>query len=207
MSNPSDANFTVKKTNFYSIDSGVKSANEDLGRTYYRLNCGNGDGFGFYENGEFIVHANKVSIERVGAGNQEKQVNDVKTFSPSKIILAEKGDIFLQALGGDVILQGNNILMNANGSEQEEGHIILTATNHIVSEGKDVSIIATQNARVAAYNNVTVGGKVTTNINGGFVSMAEQHQFDLIGSIITGGLFSPNTFLNTFNNLLNPNVF
>ena len=201
-------NFVTKSTEFYKIDSGVKSPNKDLGRTYYRLTCGNGDGYGYYEKGHFIMEASNVSIEKCGRDNP-KSHNDVNTFSPAKIILAEKGDIVFQALGGDVILQGNNVMIYANGSEEGEGSVVINANNHFNAEGKEVHILATSNARFAAYNSVVVGGKVSTNINGGMVSMTEQSQIssDVLQSVLTGDIFSPAKFLSIFQGFLNNNVF
>lgn len=206
--NNSKPNFVSKATEFYKIDSGAKSYNKDLGRTYYRLTCGNGDGYGFYENGNYIIEASNVSIEKCGRDNP-KSHNDVDTFSPAKIILAEKGDIVFQALGGDIIMQGNNVMIYANGSEEGEGSVVINANNHINAEGKEVHILATSNARFAAYNSVVVGGKVSTNINGGMCSMAEQSQFqsDVLQNVLTGDIFSPAKFLQIFQGFLNNTVF
>ena len=208
MSDELKPNFGSKGSEFYKIDSGVKSNDKDLGRTYYRLTCGNGDGYGFYENGNFIMEASNVSIEKCG-GENPKAHNDVDTFSPAKIILAEKGDIVFTALGGDIIMQGNNIIMYANGSEEGEGSVVINANNYLNAEAKEVHILATSNARLAAYNAVVVGGKVSTNINGGMVSMAEQSQFqsDVLQSVLTGDIFTPAKFLQLFQGFFNSNVF
>lgn len=201
-------NFGSKLRDFYKIDSGVQTDNKDLGRTYYRLTCGNGDGYGFYEDGHFVMEASNVSIEKCGIDNP-KAHNDTETFSPAKIILAEKGDIVFTALGGDIIMQGNNIIMYANGSEESEGSVVINANNYLVAEAKEVQILATANARLAAYNAVVVGGKISTNINGGMCSMAEQSQFqsDVLQSVLTGDIFSPSKFLQLFQGFLNKTVF
>lgn len=199
------ANFVSKSTNFYSIDAGVQSEVSDLGLTYYRLTCGNGDGYGFYQNGEYVINASKVSIERVGS-ESDKSVNDQDTFCPSKIILAEAGDIYFEAVGGDIILKGNNIYMHANGSEGEkEGHVIINANQRFAAVGKDVSITASDSVSIHADNSCAISGRMLTNINGGLCTIADRNQFSFasgVQSFLTGDIFSPSKILDIFSNFI-----
>tara|TARA_X000000950_G_scaffold289231_1_gene411048 strand:+ start:647 stop:1285 length:639 start_codon:yes stop_codon:yes gene_type:complete len=205
MTNPATPNFVSKVTDYYTINSGVESDNPDLGKTYYRLNCGNGDGYGFYENGEYILNASKVSIERVGL-ESDKDIGDTNTFCPSKIILAEAGDIYFEALGGDIIMKGNNIYMQANGSEDDEGHILMTANNRFLASSKDVTINATDSVGINADNSCVVSGKILCNINGGLCSITDRHQFSfaagVTNALITGDIFSPTKLLDIFKNFI-----
>ena len=186
----------------YSIESGVPSVeNPNLGECYYRLICGDTNGFGFYEEGEHVLHVRKVSIERVGT-EVHKSHNDQETFFPSKVILAESGDIFFEARGGDIIMRGNNIIMNANGSEQKEGHVIINANNRLILEGKDVDIQALSGSfKVDAKTGVAIRGGSTV-ISGSSVDIQEGLGVtaDLVSSIITGNLFKPDKFLKIFQN-------
>ena len=201
------ANFDNDIKTLYRIDSGSLSSNPELGRRFYTLTCGNSDGFGFYENGVHKMVASNFSIEVVGSNNKKTPLDGSDVYSPAKIIFAENGDIVLEAIAGDLILKGNNVYIKADGSEQGEGRIEINANDDLICEGKDISIVGTSNARFAAYGDVVVGGKVSTNINGGMTSIAEQSSFDFLGSIITGDIFSPSKFLDTFKNLLNNNIF
>ncbi len=198
-------NFSTKTSEYYTLDSGVECDNPDLGKSYYRLNCGNGDGFGFYENGEYIIHASKCSIERVGI-DADKDINDSETFCPSKIILAEAGDIYFEAVGGDIILKGNNVYIQANGSEDDEGHILLNANNRFLAAGKDVTVNATDSIEIKADNSVVVSGRMLTNINGGLCTIADRHQFSFAAGVtnllISGDIFNPLKLLDVFENFI-----
>lgn len=204
MSNTYEANFVSKNTTYYSIHAGQEAESPDLGIAYYRLSCGNGDGYGFYEDGEYIINASKVSIERVGA-ESDKSINDTDTFCPSKIILAEAGDIYFEAMGGDIILKGNNIYMQANGSERNEGHFIVNANNRIAFLGKDVSATASDSVNIHADNSCAISGRMITNINGGLCTIADRNQFSFasgVKSFLTGDIFSPSKILDLFSNFI-----
>ena len=138
-------NLNSKVKEFYRVDSGEPSTeNKDLGRSYYKLTCGDANMFGFYEDGSYVLHARKCSIEKVGTDVNavQKAHNDTETFAPSKIILAESGDIYLEAKGGDIIMKGNNIIMRADGSEDKEGHVFINANNTVAIEGANIDVQA-----------------------------------------------------------------
>lgn len=199
-------NFTSQIYDYFRVDSGSKSTNNDLGRRYYTITCGNGDGFGFYENGSHKLVASQFSIETVGF--QSKKNPGDETFCPAKIIQAINGDIYIHALAGDLILQGNNVVIRADGDSNSEGKIELNANNNIDIEGKDVTVLGTSNARFASYGDVVVGGKLGTNINGSLTSMSDSSSMiDAFGAFISGDIFSPSKFLETFSKMLDPKVF
>jgi len=186
----------VDNHDYYTIDSGVDSTNNDLGRTYYRLTCGNGDGYGFYENGQFIVKASDVSIEKVGSNNSKSSVDD---FTPAKIILAENGDIYFEARNGDVIIKGNNIIMTANGSGDDEGHVLISANETFAVDANSTSIIAQENGILGAKDTLTIAGSLGTNISGSLCTMNDGDSFvDSLKSVLAGG-FNVDTFLDVFN--------
>lgn len=191
----------VQMKALYGIESNVPADNPELGKTYYRLTCGDGNGYGFYENGEHVLKARRVSIEKVGA-NTEKAHNS-SDFCPAKIILAESGDIYFEARGGDIIMKGNNIIMQANGSENDEGHIIMGANNRVFLEGKDMNIQTTSGSiKMAAETNVTIGGGAFTYITGGKIDISEGGNLGKIVSFVTNVMYSPvqaiEEFLNGF---------
>lgn len=208
MTNPANPNFVTKSTDYYTINSGVESDNAEYGKTYYRLSCGNGDGYGFYENGEYVLEASKVSIERVGSESDKVLANgkEPANFCPSKIILAEAGDIFFEATGGDIILKGNNIYMQANGSEEAEGHILMNANNRFYVSSNDVTINATDSIGITADNACVVSGKILTNINGGLCTIADRHQFSFAAGVtdllVSGDIFDPVKILDVFKNFI-----
>jgi hypothetical protein len=197
------SNIHVETHELYKVESGTPPLNPELGECYYKLTCGDLNGFAFYKEGEHILHARKISIEKVGT-KVEKSHNDSKTFLPTKIILAESGDIYFEAKGGDIIMKGNNIIMQANGSENDEGHIILKANNTIVAEGKNIDINAMSGSfKVDAKTGVAIRGGSTV-ISGSSVDIQEGLGItvDLVSSILTGNLFKPDKFLNIFKNFL-----
>lgn len=200
-------NLNSKVKEFYRVDSGEPSTeNKDLGRSYYKLTCGDSNMFGFYENGEYILHARKCSIEKVGTdvAAVQKSHNDTETFAPSKIILAESGDIYLEAKGGDIIMKGNNIIMRADGSEDKEGHVFINANNTVAIEGANIDVQAMGSFKVEAKTGLALRGG-STLIAGTTVDISEGLGFspgDFVSSIITGDLFSPQKFLQIFNNFL-----
>jgi len=201
-------NFASKAKDQYRIDSGIESDSPDLGRIYYRLSCGNGDGYGFYEDGEYILEASKVSIERVGSESDKVLADgqEPANFCPSKIILAEAGDIFFEATGGDIILKGNNIYMQANGSEQAEGHILMNANNRVHVSSRDVTINASDSVGITADNSCVMSGKMLANINGGLCTISDRHQFSFASGVtdllVSGDIFDPVKILDVFKNFI-----
>tara|TARA_S200002703_G_scaffold67306_1_gene58551 strand:- start:653 stop:1282 length:630 start_codon:yes stop_codon:yes gene_type:complete len=186
----------VDSHDYYTIDSGVDSTNNDLGRTYYRLTCGNGDGYGFYENGQFILNASDVSIEKVGKTNDKSSTED---FTPAKIILAENGDIYFEARNGDVIIKGNNIIMSANGPSEKEGHVLISANETFSVDANATSIIAQENGILGAKDTLTIAGSLGTNISSSLCTINDGDSFvDSLKSVLAGG-FNVNTFLDVFN--------
>lgn len=186
----------VDNKDYFTIDSGVDSTNNELGRSYYRLTCGNGDGYGFYENGQFILNARDVSIEKVGTNSSKSDVDD---FTPAKIILAENGDIYFEARNGDVIIKGNNIIMSANGPSEKEGHVLISANETFAVDANATSIIAQENGMLGAKDTLTIAGTLGTNISGSLCTMNDGDSFtDSLKTILAGG-FNVNTFLDVFN--------
>ena len=199
-------NFTTQIYDYFRVDSGSKSTNNDLGKRYYTITCGNGDGFGYYENGVHKIRASNFSIETVGEINEKNPGDD--TFSPAKIIQAINGDIYIHAMAGDLILQGNNVYIRADGDSNIEGKVEINANNNIDIEGKDVTVLGTSNARLASYGDVVVGGKLGTNINGALTSMSDNSSMlSDFGAFIAGDIFSPSQFLETFSKMLDSKVF
>lgn len=190
----------------YRIEAGVPSSNKDLGECYYKLTCGDADGFGFYEDGSHMLRARRVSIEKVGSdvSATQKSHNDVDTFSPSKVILAESGDIFFEAKGGDIILKGNNIILRADGSEKKEGHIFMTANNTIGVLGSRIDIKSQGSFKVDAKTGLSIRGG-STLIGGVSVDIKEGVTPQIgsqIASLLSGGLFDPQKFLEIFTDFL-----
>lgn len=199
-------NFTAQVYDHFRVDSGSNSSEKELGKRYYVVTCGDSNGFGFYEKGVHKMVASNFSIEVVGS-NSKKGPNEPDVFCPAKLIEAINGDIYLHAMSGDLILQGNNVYIRADGDSNEDGKVEILANNNIAVEGKDVTMLGTTNVRVASYGDAVFGGKISTNINGGLSSFSENSQFSFLESIITGDIFSPSKFLDTFKNLLNPDIF
>jgi len=203
-------NFTNQIYDYFRVDSGSKSTNNELGRRYYTITCGNGDGFGFYEDGVHKLVASQFSIETIGL-DSKKNPGDPDTrdsFIPAKIIQAINGDIYLHAMAGDLILQGNNVIIRADGDSNNDGTIELNANNNINVEGKDITVLGTSNARFASYGDVVIGGKLGTNINGSLTSMSDANSMIAsFGEFISGDIFSPSKFLETFSRMLDPRVF
>lgn len=202
-----EKNIHTETHELYRVESGVKADSPDLGECYYKVTCGDTSGFAFYQDGEHILNARKVSIEKVGTDVAEvgKRHNDTKTFAPSKIILAESGDIYFEARGGDIIMKGNNIIMQANGSENDEGHVFISATNRLIAEGSNVDMRAFSGSfKITSKTGLAVKGG-TTLIGGSSIDIQEGLGISptaFVSSIITGKIFSPAEFLKIFQNFL-----
>lgn len=200
-------NIHTETHELYKVESGVKADSPDLGECYYKVTCGDNSGFAYYEDGEHILNARKISIEKVGTDAQSvgKGHNDTQTFAPAKIILAESGDIYFEARGGDIIMKGNNILMVANGSENDEGHILLSATNRLIAEGSDVDMQSFSGSfKITAKTGLSIKGG-NTLIGGSSIDIQEgltSSPTEFVSSILTGDLFSPTKFLKIFTNFL-----
>jgi len=202
----SKMNIGGKTTEFYRIEAGTPSSNKDLGKCYYKLTCGDTDGLGFYEDGSYVLHAKKCSIEKVGTdvNATQKSHNDPETFAPAKIILAESGDIYMEAKGGDIITKGNNIIMRADGSEDKEGHVIINGNNAVIIEGTKVDVRALDSFKVDAKTGLALrGGNIL--ISGTSLDLTEGMGFsigDFVSTVLSGDLFSPQNFLKIFENFL-----
>ena len=194
----------VEKHDYYQCDSGLNSKNNDLGKTYYRINCGNNDGFGFYENGQYILQASNVAIEKLGRTIEKNDPND---FVPAKIILADNGDIYFEAKNGDVIIKGNNIIMSATGSNiEKEGHVMISANATFAVDANTISMVAQEDGVIGAKNTMTVVGALGMNISGSLCSINDADSISEIveglSAVIAGGGFDVTRFLNLFKNSL-----
>ena len=79
-------------------------------------NSGNGDGW--YFNGKSEDHqlsATGRSVECLGDNLQKSKTEGSDPIQPAKLISAKHGDIVLDAMDGDIILKGDNIIIEANG--------------------------------------------------------------------------------------------
>ena len=92
----------------YGIESNVPASNPELGKLITDLPVVMEMDMDSIKMENIYLMQEKISIERVGATGSKG--HNSSEFIPSKIILAESGDIYFEARGGDIIMKGNNII-------------------------------------------------------------------------------------------------
>jgi hypothetical protein len=167
---------------YYRIDSGTRVPN--LGTADYSVTTQLGNGFAFLDNGNHLMAVDGTSHEIVGC-ELPSGTSKNKPYHPSKWILAENGDIVLQAPLGTIYLEAKNIMLSASGGDPG-GNIYLKATNEVYIKSSDKITIAATDVLITASKTATLVGKNMTNIAANFTSIASTVDTFTITSVLDG---------------------
>lgn len=159
-------NFESKRNLRYVISSGEKSPH---GRVLYRVCTADGQSMTFHEttgqnatpkgpgNSRHVLINQGESYEYLGDGLIFRD-SPIKTCMPAKHIKCKRGDIYIEADNGDIVLRGNNIRLNARGAKGD-GDVTITGKKLVdvdapsvriqgeditMKASKDMSIVATE---------------------------------------------------------------
>jgi len=170
-----DLDFESKKN--YRIDGGQDTP---YGRLSYRVLTKNGNSFGFYDNGEtedIQETTSGKSVEAVGAKITKSKTALSDPLVPAKVINAKHGDIVLNAEDGNIILKGDNILIEATGIRADgDGDILIKANKGIRMDASDIRLDAAQ-LRMMAKKDFTLVGKSYGEIIAGFLTVGSAADF------------------------------
>ncbi len=166
------------KRNNFRFDAGQKTP---YGRLTYRVLTKGGAAFGFYDNGESGEDAQMgitgKSVEVVGTKLKKSNTFTSDPVNPAKIIVAQNGDIVLDAKQGNIILKGDNILIEANGVRKDnDGDVLIKANKGIKTDAPDIRIDGT-NIRIMAKKEFTMVGKIYGEILAGTLVLASGSDF------------------------------
>jgi hypothetical protein len=196
MPNAGKADFDISDARNYRQEAGM---NSPYGKVSYRVLTNQDAGFGFYQNGSVEDHhmaASGYSHESVGLRLSKSKTGKSDPILPAKAIVAKHGDIILDARDGDIILKGDNILMQANGTlDTEDGDIQMFANKGIVLDAPDIKIRG-DNVRIMGMKDLTLLGKVYGEFIGGVVGATSAADFG--GSSLIGKLTSVAKSLGAF---------
>ena len=186
MPNAGKADFDISDARNYRQEAGMKSR---YGKVSYRVLTNAGSGEGFYQNGTVEDHhmaCTGYSHEAVGKGIVKSKTADEDALVPAKYINAKHGDIVLNAQDGDIILIGDNILMQAKGTlDTDDGDIQIQCNKAFSVSATDVKIKG-DNVRLLGTKDLTLLGKVYGEFIGGVVNSVAAADFggaSLIGKL------------------------
>ena len=196
MPNAGKADFDISDARNYRQEAGM---NSPYGKVSYRVLTNQDAGLGFYQNGSVEDHhmaTSGYSHESVGLRLNKSKTGKSDPILPAKAIIAKHGDIVLDARDGDIILMGDNILMQANGViGDEDGDIQMFANKGIAMDAPDVKIKG-DNVRIMGMKDLTLLGKVYGEFIGGVVGATSAADFG--GASLIGKLTSVAKSLGAF---------
>ena len=138
----------------FTIESNAESAAH--GTMEFGITTDEAQGLHFYKEGNCILASNK-SMEIVSGDDDDVKEDDVAIG-----IWAENGDIHIKAVKGDLILEGNDVIINTNDGE---GQISLTANKTLYEKAPDIKLEGT---------NTQIFGKQTADVTGGSTNVHSQ---------------------------------
>ena len=178
--------FDIDDKRHYRVEGGQDSP---YGKVSYRVLTNLGSGHGWYQNGTSEDHqfvATGRSVEALGE-NLKKVKTDVQDpLNCAKIIRAKHGDIVIDALDGDIILKGDNIIIEANGTrDNNDGDVLIQANKQMTLTATDLRVEATQ-LKLLASKDFSLVGKAYGEVIGGVLNIVQASDFGtsiLIGKI------------------------
>lgn len=155
--------------------------NSPYGKVSYRVLTNSGSGHGWYQNGksgeDHQLVATGRSVEAVGQNIQKSKTGAQDPVLPAKWIQAKHGDVILEALDGDIILKGDNVIIAATGiRDTNDGDIQMYANKAVNIEGSDIRLNGAQ-IRITAKKDLTLVGKVYGELISGTVTMTSAADF------------------------------
>ena len=186
MPNAGRGDFDIDEKRRYRQESGM---NSPYGVVSYRVLTNLGSGQGWYQNGTSEDHqmaASGRSVESLGQ-NLKKVKTDVQDpLNCAKIIQAKHGDIVIEALDGDLILRADNIIIDANGTrDNNDGDVLIQAAKAMKITAPDLRVEGTQ-LKLMATKDFTLLGKSYGEVVGGVLNLVQASDFptsSLIGKI------------------------
>lgn len=184
MPNAGRGDFDIDEKRRYRQESGM---NSPYGVVSYRVLTNLGSGQGWYQNGTSEDHqmaATGRSVESLGQ-NLKKVKTDVEDpLNCAKIIQAKHGDIVIEALDGDLILRADNIIIDANGTrDNNDGDILIQANKAMKITAPDLRVEGTQ-LKLLATKDFTLLGKAYGEVVGGVLNLVQASDFPT-SSLIT----------------------
>ena len=131
----------------YVTQSGQSSIH---GETLYEVQTQEAQSFAFHSGtgqgsegegpgtGKAVLYTPGCSMEVLGEGLKVRDPGDMSQL-PAKIIKCKKGDVCIDAEDGNIILKGRNILMDANGGDQD-GQFHVKATRIVNIDSPDIRL-------------------------------------------------------------------
>jgi len=177
MPNAGRGDYDIDDKRHYRVEAGQ---NSPYGKVSYRVLTNLGSGAGWYQAGKVEDHqmvATGRSVEALGENINKSKTNAQDPVNPAKLISAKHGDIVLEAIDGDIILIGDNILMYANGIRNDgDGDIQMYANKGINVQASDIKIKGT-NVRIFGVKDLSLIGKVYGEFTGGVINMVSGADF------------------------------
>ena len=162
----------------YCVQSGQSSIH---GETLYEVQTQEAQSFSFHSGtgqgstgkgpgtGKAVLYTPGCSMEILGEGLKVRDNND-KSQILSKIIKAQKGDIHIQAVNGDITLEARNINLIADGGDQG-GEVNVTACRMFQVTGGDIRLQG-EKVLIDATNTTNVVCKGFLELKSGFLMSA-----------------------------------
>jgi len=161
----------VKMSNQYSAC--MLQSGPDGGRHYMTMDEGDGNGEDGTRGstktfcpGTFLVKSGK-DIDNYEENNDPKGV-------PGIWFEAENGDIVIKATHGKIIMEADDIILNAKGFDGKTGNIELNATDKIALNAQIVDIKSGVSTKIFSESTVEMIGKGIMNIYGGLTDFADR---------------------------------
>jgi len=177
MPNSQSGDFDIDTRRHFRFEGGQ---NSPYGKVSYRVLTNLGAGHGWYQNGTSEDHqmvATGRSVESLGHKVKKSKTNESDPLLPAKLIRAKHGDIILEAVDGDIILKGDNIIMYADGIRNTgDGDIQMYANKAVSIEGSDVRV-SSANLRLIGKKDFSLIGKVYGNITAGVLNASASSDF------------------------------
>ena len=118
-------------------------------------------------------HRKHGTICRSPGSFQIKAGDNVTGDNAGVFIDAVSGDIVLRAPSGRVRIEGVNILLNATGSDGNNGNVEITANEKVIIKSQIINLSSKVSTKVFSEKTVDVIGKAILDIYGGFVDVAD----------------------------------
>ena len=163
----------------YCVQSGQSSIHGD---TLYEVQTQEAQSFAFHSGtgqgstgkgpgtGKAVLYTPGCSMEILGEGLKVRDNND-KSQILSKIIKAQKGDIHIQAVNGDITLEARNINLIADGGDQG-GEVNVSACRMFqVNTTGDIRLQA-EKVMIDAKNTTNIVSKGFLELKSGFTLSA-----------------------------------
>ena len=104
---------------------------------------------------------------------QVKAGDAVKDGNPGVYIDAVNGDLVLRAPNGRVRIEGINVDINAQGTNDEQGVVNIEGSTKVLVKAPVINTNSEVSTRIFSENTVEVIGNAIVNIYGGFVDIAD----------------------------------